>query len=416
MVFPKICIRRFALDRRASISIVSALMIIPLAGFVAAAIDYGRAVRFKTRIAAAADAAALAATKLAADLGQSAAGRSQSEIVLQAQDLGTKFFLAEVTRLGGGTSATPAVTVSNTNGSWTTEIAYSGQIPTPFAKLVGKASVPISGTAKTTMDPGLPVLDIAMCVDSTGSMQPTLDAVKTNAMNFYNDLNTQLTAKGMTAFPLVRVRMIYFKDYGGFGTATAAMYGTGDVGDPDPMYASDFFSLPDQSGNFNAFASPQTAYGGGDTPESGLECLNTAIESVWIKPGEVPSGFTQPVTDVYPIIVIWTDAPSHPPSYPDSLAHPDYPGAATMPRDFAGLRAKWDDATKIDQTHKQILFFGDPDVSVADNYGGYDSGWTTVKTWPGFTVGGTLTEANTSMVQALATGIAAGSHGLRVSQ
>ena len=44
--------------------------------------------------------------------------------------------------------------------------------------------------------------------DGAGS---TLDAVKTNAMNFYNDLNTQLTAKGMTAFPLVRVRMIYFK-------------------------------------------------------------------------------------------------------------------------------------------------------------------------------------------------------------
>lgn len=416
MIFPKVCIRRFASDRRANISIVSAFMIIPLAGFVAAAVDYGRAVRFKTRIAAAADAAALAATKLAADLGQNAAGRSQSEIVAQAQDLGTKFFLAEVTRLGGGTSAAPVVTVSNTNGSWTTQIQFSGQIPTPFAKLVGKASVPISGTSKTTMDPGLPVLDIAMCIDSTGSMQPTLDAVKTNAMNFYNDLNTQLTAKGMPAFPLVRVRMIYFKDYGGFGTATAATYGAASVGDPDPMNASNFFSLPDQTSDFNNFASPQVAYGGGDTPESGLECLNTAIESVWVKPGETPSGFAQPVTDVYPIIVIWTDAPAHMPAYADSLTHPLYPDASTMPRTFAGLRAKWDDATKIDQTHKQILFFGDPDVSVADNYGGFDSGWTTVKTWPGFTVGGTLTEANTSMVQVLATGIAAGSHGLRVSQ
>lgn len=413
MIFPENGIKRFIHDRRATISIVSALMVIPLAGFVAAAVDYGRAVRFKTRIVAAADAAALAATKLAADLGQGANGASQSEIVLQAQDLGTNFFLAEVNRLGGGTIATPVVTVTNTNGSWTTEISFTGQIPTPFAKLVGKESVPISGTARTTMDPGLPVLDIAMCIDSTGSMQPTLDAVKTNAIGFYDNLNAQLTAKGMSAFPLVRVRMIYFKDYGGFGASSG---GVTLPGDPDPMYASAFFSLPDQSGNFNAFASPQVAYGGGDTPESGLECLNTAIESVWIKPGEVPAGFTQPVTDVYPIIVIWTDAPSHLPAYPDSLAHPDYPGTATMPRDFAGLRAKWDDATKIDQTHRQILFFGDPDVSAPDNYGGYDNGWTTVKTWPGFTVGGTLTEANTSMVQALATGIAAGAHGLRVSQ
>lgn len=407
---------RFRADSRAGLSIALALLLIPLVGFIAAGIDYGRAVRSKARIGEVADAAALAATKYAADADAKTGGQNDDQIISTAEDVAKKYFTSGLASLKGETISAPTVTVSKVKGVWSTQIHYSATVKTPFGKFVGVSAMSIGGTASARIDPGLPVLDITMCVDSTGSMQPTLDTVKANALAFYDNLNAEIVKKGIPAFPLVRVRMIYFKDYGGFGTATASMYGVTTIGDPDPMNASNFFALPDQSSSFDAFVSPQTAYGGGDTPESGLECLNTAIDSQWMKVGDVPSGFSQAVTDVYPIVVIWTDAPAHLPSYPDSLANPLYPDAATMPRDFAGLLAKWNDPKKIAQAHKQIVFFGDPNVSAPDNYGGMQSGWTTVETWPGFTVGGGLTEANASMVQLLATGIASGAHGLRVSQ
>ena len=96
---------------------------------------------------------------------------------------------------------------------------------------------------------------------------------------------------------------MYFKD---FGDATPGVW------DPDPLISSDFFRLPDQAGNFNAFASPQVAGGGADWAESGLECLNEAMDSQWMKVGQAVSGFSQKVTDVYPLIVVWTDASTHP--------------------------------------------------------------------------------------------------------
>ena len=33
-------------------------------------------------------------------------------------------------------------------------------------------------------------VDIAMCIDATGSMQSLLDKVKANALNFYSDLTS----------------------------------------------------------------------------------------------------------------------------------------------------------------------------------------------------------------------------------
>lgn len=86
-----------------------------------------------------------------------------------------------------------------------------------------------------------------------------------------------------------------------------------------------------------------------------------------------------------------------------------------MPRNFAQLLAKWNNPSVIDQVNKQILFFGDPDITSADQ-GGYESGWQTVKTWPAFTVGGTLTEANASMLTFLADGIARKAKHLRITE
>ncbi len=138
------------------------------------------------------------------------------------------------------------------------------------------------------------------------------------------------------------------------------------------------------------------------------------MDSQWIQVGQTVSGFSQKVTDVYPLIVIWTDASAHRVSYPNSLANPDYPPPSKMPRTYADFLAKWENREVIDQHKKQLLFFGDPAQPAGEPDGG-ESGWAEIMNWPKFTLGGTLLEANTDPVEFIANGIAKNTKGLRLT-
>jgi hypothetical protein len=52
-------------------------------------------------------------------------------------------------------------------------------------------------------------VDIVFCIDVTGSMTPIIDQVKENALRFYDDVQSNLTAKGKNVDQL-RVRVIGF--------------------------------------------------------------------------------------------------------------------------------------------------------------------------------------------------------------
>lgn len=401
----------FCRDRSGAILPMYAFFSIVIVGVAGAALDFGRATRVKARINAAADAATMAAVRAATDIGNANPSISKSEVASQAEAIGRKYLTTNLSQGVDANMGDVALKVSFKDGAWTASIDYKANITTTLTSILGFSTIDVSGSSGSSIKPGFAALDIAMCVDSTGSMTPTLDAVKANALSFYDSLNTELIARGIPAFPLVRVRLIFFKDFGD---------GTPGIWDADPIRASDFMSLPSQASDFSAFVNPQMAGGGWDTPESGLECLNMAMDSQWLKVGQVPTGFSEPVTDVYPLIVIWTDAPSHPIPFPNSLANPAYPPANEMPRSFGAFQAKWENRNIVDQTNKQILFFGNPDVTSYDQVTPagtyYESGWQTIKTWPKFTVGGTLTQGSTSMIEFLATGIANSAKGLRLTQ
>ena len=55
-------------------------------------------------------------------------------------------------------------------------------------------------------------VDIVFCIDVTGSMTPIIDQVKANALRFYDDVQSNLTAKGKNVDQL-RVRVIGFRDF-----------------------------------------------------------------------------------------------------------------------------------------------------------------------------------------------------------
>ena len=72
-------------------------------------------------------------------------------------------------------------------------------------------------------------VDIVFCIDVTGSMTPIIDAVKANALRFFDDVQTNLTDKGKNVDEL-RVRIIAFRDL--------------SADDDGAMQESSFFTLP----------------------------------------------------------------------------------------------------------------------------------------------------------------------------
>lgn len=163
-------------------------------------------------------------------------------------------------------------------------------------------------------------VDMVFCIDATGSMEEfgsgqkrIINMVKENALSFYADLMRKMEEKHKRISQL-RVRVVAFRDYMADGS--------------EAMLVTDFFRLPEQAGAFESCINSITAKGGGDIPEDGLEALAYAMKSNWTTTG----------TDQRRVIVVWTDAGTHPLGYGARAAN--YPKG--MPADLGELEDWWD--------------------------------------------------------------------------
>jgi len=172
-------------------------------------------------------------------------------------------------------------------------------------------------------------VDIVFCVDVTGSMTPILDAVKANALGFYNDVQTNLTAKGKNVAQL-RVRVVAFRDFVADGDAA--------------LEESPFYSLPDDRNGFSEFVNGLIAEGGGDAAESGLEAVALAVNSPWTTTGDRRRQ----------VIVVWTDQPAHP--LDPSVVPADL--ASRVPADFSAFTDVWEDEQGLmGSSSKRLILF-----------------------------------------------------------
>jgi len=172
-------------------------------------------------------------------------------------------------------------------------------------------------------------VDIVFCIDVTGSMTPIIDTVKANALRFYDDVQTNLTAKGKTVDEL-RVRVVAFRDFAADGEAA--------------LQESPFYELPDDQAVFRGFVEGLVAEGGGDHPESGLEAVALAMNSPWTTRGDRRRQ----------VVVVWTDQPAHPldPAVlPESLRE-------RVPADFSALTDLWENAQgPLGSSSKRLILF-----------------------------------------------------------
>jgi hypothetical protein len=192
-----------------------------------------------------------------------------------------------------------------------------------------------TGAAQTSMAAprGLSYsVDIVFCIDVSGSMTPILDAVKSHALGFYDDVQTNLTAKGKNVSQL-RVRVVAFRD----------LVADGEAG----LEESPFYTLPTERTGFSEFVSGLIAQGGGDIPESGLEAVSLSINSPWTTTGDRRRQ----------VIVVWTDQPAHP--LDPSVVPADL--TSRIPADFSALTDAWEDEQGVMGTSSKRLILFAPD-------------------------------------------------------
>lgn len=174
-------------------------------------------------------------------------------------------------------------------------------------------------------------VDLVFCIDATMSMDPILDKVKENALNFYQDFQTIMDEKGKKVSQL-RIRVVAFRDY----------YYDRD----NAMLVTNFFKLPDMAEDFEACVKSIIPNGGGDDPEDGLEALAYAIKSEW-SCGSAKKRH---------VLVVWSDEGTHDLGF--GKKSENYPKG--MAKDFNELTEWWGSKRNpglMDENAKRLLIF-----------------------------------------------------------
>lgn len=380
---------------------------------IGAAVDYARWTAQRERLRAAADAAALAGvnTRGPTVTPNDKAVAARNFFNAQVGDAAIVGAQAQVV------AAVDSVTVSATLNSRSFVAGLLGREAQQIA-VTSRAVVAAPVVTKAS------VLDVAMCIDATSSMTQTIDSVRTAAGTFYKDLNAAIQARGLQPYDTIRLRLIAFRDFSFNGATYVGYPQTGA-----PLTEYPFQTMPAGAAAFQSQLDATTASGGGDPPESAMECLNAGMMSPWLMVGDAEPTTGKQIGAATPLIVLWSDAFAQPIpdaprwSYDDDrqgVNAPGYPPASVMPRTMTDFVAKWNNAAVIDQAAKMYIVFGVCQKGQIMSYtsaSGYPMTFTLQDgAWHHYDIlqqlnrsmcGGTLLEGNDQMVAKIADGIKA---------
>ena len=175
--------RRFARAQSGNVLLTFTLALIPIMGFVGAAVDYSRANSDKAAMQAAIDATALMLAKTAATM-------TSTQISQQATTYFNSLFTrSEVTNVSINSSYT-------TSGGTQLLITGTGLVPTRFMQIMGFQTLTINATA--TIKWGNTRLRVALVLDNTGSMADSgkITALKTATNNLLTQLKNAVVTNG----------------------------------------------------------------------------------------------------------------------------------------------------------------------------------------------------------------------------
>ncbi|WP_350333633.1 TadE/TadG family type IV pilus assembly protein [Coralliovum pocilloporae] len=362
--------KRFAQDSQAAVVIMFA----PIAGMlliaIGAAIDYTRTMNSRAEVQESIDSAVLAGS---VQIGTDAS-KAQIEAIVK------RYFEANYNDQRRYQVVEFKSTIDQNTNQVTVDAVV--RVPLTLMGMLGKDYIDVPVTATGLGSGRTIIVDIAMCIDATGSMTNTLNAVKKNALALDQNLRQALADRNRHV-DQINVRPIYYRDFDTEGPGS--LYDRlGYVAlQPGP-----FYKLPADRSRFFSFVSKQRAIGGGDRSESGLECFYEAMTSKWTQPSNSDEL-------VYPLIAIWTDAPADSPGNRLNILRGGHKYPTGMPRDYRGLRALWNSNATIPQDTKTAVLFGPKQAN----------GWRTVTKWSQFQHGGSVTDGNRNLTSKLADAI-----------
>lgn len=178
-------IARFRRAQGGNVAVLFGIAIVPILGFVGAAIDYTRVNNARTAMQTALDTAALMISK-------DAAGLTAAQITQKATD----YFNALYNHPEALNVAITATYTNNTSAGSQIVLSGSGTMKTDFMKVVGYPNLDF-GTSSTTVW-GTTKLRVAMALDNTGSMSSAgkMTALKASAKNLLDTLKTAAQTDG----------------------------------------------------------------------------------------------------------------------------------------------------------------------------------------------------------------------------
>jgi Flp pilus assembly protein TadG len=148
---------RFAGAERGNVAMMFAIALVPMLGFIGAAIDYSRAVSARSAMQAAADATALMISKEATSL-------TAEQITTKAK----AYFTALYNRSDVGNVTFNAVYSPNSGNGASVKVDATGRLPTDFMKVAGLPNMDINASSTTKW--GNIRYRVALALDNTGSM------------------------------------------------------------------------------------------------------------------------------------------------------------------------------------------------------------------------------------------------------
>lgn len=191
-------------------------------------------------------------------------------------------------------------------------------------------------------------VDIVLCIDTTGSMGPTLDNVKHSALSFPGRLAREMASKGR-GISRLRLKVVAFRDFGDRAE--------------DALTETAFMTVPEELAEFERSVRALVPRGGGDAPESGLEALALALASDW------ETGLDRRRH----VVVMFTDAPAHPLGDPRQTGAHTYP--SSVPSSLDALFAQWGHSQSrtalMENSAKRLLLFAPeeyPWTDIADDW------------------------------------------------
>jgi len=188
---------RFFGDTRGNIAVIFAIACVPLLTGVGCAIDYALATRMKSKMQAAADAAAVGAIAQGSPAYVAAGQMGSTGSVAAGNTDASNLFYANISGVTGYTNLVVTPNVVKTNTNITAAVSFTANVPTTFLNLIGYPNLGISGSSQSAGS--LPMyLDFYLLLDVSGSMGLPSTAAEAVRMQSINPDNYRQYPTGCT--------------------------------------------------------------------------------------------------------------------------------------------------------------------------------------------------------------------------